>query len=146
VNAIKAAYPKAARTDWITGEKNARNLVLSSVATWMELLAGVERYAKLCNETGRMVLNPANFFGAIDRPWSQPWDVPAGKPDKGAPPRRNDEATLAEASARAKAIGFRDRWPQESPAAYMTQVKLEESRARSIGSRITNLTERKRVN
>jgi hypothetical protein len=81
VMSIKARYPRALREDWITGEKNARNLVLNGAATWPELLAGVERYAKLCKATGRWVLNPANFFGAIDRPWSQAWDIPPPKPN-----------------------------------------------------------------
>jgi uncharacterized protein YdaU (DUF1376 family) len=76
VSMIKGRYPKAAREDWITAEKRMRQLVLDADTTWDALLAGVERYAKHCKATNRMVLNPANFFGAVDRPWQQEWPLP----------------------------------------------------------------------
>jgi hypothetical protein len=40
-------------------------------------------------------------------------------------PPSNDDATLAQAAAVAKEIGFRDRWPQESASAYLTAAKFE---------------------
>lgn len=76
VSLIKAKYPKAPREDWIAAEKHMRNLVSDAQATWEHLAQSVERYAKLVKATGRMVLNPANFFGASDRPWAQEWALP----------------------------------------------------------------------
>lgn len=76
---LKAAYPPhAGRTDWITAERHARRHV-DEGATWADLLAGVERYARHCAATGRMVLNPARFFGDPDVPWLQPWPIPPNK-------------------------------------------------------------------
>ncbi len=97
VDAIKAAYPKAGRMDWITAEKGARNLVLNGDASWVELVAGVERYAKHCAATGRIVSNPARFFADIDKPWSQEWPIPAGKaaPTE-RPPRKTRYAQMVE--------------------------------------------------
>ena len=77
VEAIKATYPKAARADWITAEKLARQLVVDGRATWQQLKDGVTRYAKLVQATNRMVLNPARFFGDVDQPWQQEWPLPA---------------------------------------------------------------------
>ena len=80
VSTIKSHYPKAARENWIGAERTMRQLVGDRLTTWPELLAGVERYAAHVKATGRQVLNPANFFGAEDRPYSQAWPIPAAKP------------------------------------------------------------------
>jgi hypothetical protein len=78
IESIKAKYPKAARSDWITAEKLIRNLVLAG--TFWELIeAGVERYAAYCTATNRLVQNPGLFFGAVDRPWLQDWELPKSK-------------------------------------------------------------------
>lgn len=78
--AIRKAYPAGAgRQDWIGAERLARRLVDDGMATTAELLEGVARYAALCAATGRMVLNPARFFGDADRPWSQAWPIPLPK-------------------------------------------------------------------
>lgn len=79
VLAIKAKYPKASREDWIAGEKAMRNIVLRGELSWFGLEAVVERYAKYCHVTNRIVANPGNWFGAPDRPWLQPWDLPKSK-------------------------------------------------------------------
>jgi hypothetical protein len=79
IGAIKVAYPTPIRADWITSEKLMRELVRSGEATWAILLDGVLRYAALILATGRAVLNPARFFGDVDKPWSQPWPIPATK-------------------------------------------------------------------
>lgn len=81
IQRIKAAYPAGAiRVDWIGAERIARQIVSNGEATWEEMLAGVERYAKLCAAVpDRAVMNPKNFFGEEDRPWSQPWAIPRGK-------------------------------------------------------------------
>jgi hypothetical protein len=119
---IKAIYPKAAREDWITGEKRARTLVLNGEASWVDLQAGTQRYAKHCKATGRIPLNPARFFGDVDWPWSQEWPIPA-KPGRSAPP--SDEAAWAEANALAQEIGFRNPHPGETASSYMHDVKWE---------------------
>lgn len=78
-DAIKALYPPhAGRTDWITAEHNIRRH-LELGATWDEMRAGVERYARHVQATNRMVLNPARFFGDPDKPWAQPWPIPPTK-------------------------------------------------------------------
>lgn len=75
---LRAQYPKAARENWIGAERNARRLVDDDVG-WELLFAGVQRYAKHCKVTGRIPMNPENFFGAEDRPWSQDWPIPTGQ-------------------------------------------------------------------
>jgi hypothetical protein len=121
VERIKAVYPKAARPNWIAGEKNARNVALRGDATWDELIAGSLRYAKHCEQTGRIAMDPGNFFKAEDRPWTHEWAVPA-KP--GMPAKGNDDAAWAEAISLAKEIGFRDpHRPAETVSAYMREVK-----------------------
>ena len=79
ITAIKLAYPTPIRADWITAEKLMRQLVRSGEATWSALLDGVIRYAAVCKATTRAVLNPARFFGDVDKPWSQQWPIPATK-------------------------------------------------------------------
>jgi hypothetical protein len=81
VNAIKAIYPKAARQDWITAEKLIRGIV-SCGTDWETITAGVSRYAACCAATSRMVQNPGLWFGAIDKPWLQDWDLPQSKAEK----------------------------------------------------------------
>jgi hypothetical protein len=75
IAAIKSRYPKAAREDWITAEKNVRALITDSGVSWETLQAGVERYRKHCDATNRIPLNPSRFFGDVDRPWSQDWPI-----------------------------------------------------------------------
>ena len=129
VSEIKADYPKAARPDWITGEHALRRAVETGKGTWAEIKAGVKRYAAHCEATGRMVSNPAKFFADIDRPWMHEWAIPI-KP--GALAKSNDEAPWAEAKNRAKAINFRDPHPTESVGAYMTAVKMEQTRVPQV--------------
>ena len=89
---IKAIYPKAAREDWLTAEKHARQHVAEGHATWRQLKDCVARYARLVKATHRHVLNPANFFSAPDRPWQQEWPLPEPKTNGAAPPRRSKSA------------------------------------------------------
>lgn len=77
---VKAAYPKfAGRQDWIQAEHYC-HLRLDDGATWDELIAGAERYAKHIRALGKAgtqyVLTPAKFFNAPDRPWAQDWTLP----------------------------------------------------------------------
>lgn len=77
--ALKAIYPPhAGRTDWISAEHHIRRHIEHG-ATWQEIREGVERYARHVQATNRMVLNPARFFGDVDRPWSQAWPIPPSK-------------------------------------------------------------------
>lgn len=124
VEAIKAIYPKGGRADWITAEKAMRRIVSDGEGTWEALIAGTRRYATYCAQTGRLVGNPARFFTDIDQPWAQPWEPPAPKPKPGEKPPRDLSAVWAEARAAGRDIGFREPYPQESPEAYMTQVKF----------------------
>jgi len=101
--------------------------VLRGEATWDELYAGAVRYGNHCRATSRMVMNPAKFFGDVDRPWTHDWAIPVQKGKPGAAPAPNNDAAWAEAKARAKAIGFRDPQLTEPVGAYMTSVKLAET-------------------
>jgi 5-methylcytosine-specific restriction endonuclease McrA len=79
----KAKLPKfAGRQNWIVAEHNACRIVSDGFGTWDEIEAGCERYAKFIEATGQTVMNPVNFFGAVDRPCLQDWEIPiiAGKP------------------------------------------------------------------
>lgn len=92
LDALKAAYPEFdGRADWLTALRSARSLVDAEEATFAELLAGVERYAAYVVGGGvseaRYVLTPVKFFGADDRPWSQPWTLTTKKPNGAHPPR-----------------------------------------------------------
>jgi hypothetical protein len=81
MKAIREAYPKPnGREDWITAEKGARTLVANGEASWLELYGGVQRYSLHVGETGSYAMNPAKFFTAVDRPWSQAWEIPDKKP------------------------------------------------------------------
>jgi hypothetical protein len=140
--AIKSRYPKAAREDWITAEKTARALVTDSGVSWDALQAGVERYRKHCDATGRIVMNPAKFFGDVDRPWFQGWPIP---PKRGEKPAPNHDAAWAEAKSRAAAIGFRAPYEHETPSAYMTDIKHAENAPRSGPHSIAALTEKMRM-
>lgn len=129
IDAIKADYPPPARADWITGEKRARQLVLNGEATWTQLRDGTKRYRAHCSATGRIPLNPARFFGDVDRPWSQAWALPDPKPRADyRTPAPNHDAMWADAKSRAKTIGFREPYSSESADVYMTEVKLAENR------------------
>lgn len=76
---IKAKWPKGAgHEDWITAEKLIRNLVSDGTA-WDLIESGVERYAKFCKATNRMVANPGKWFAEIGRPWLSDWAVPSNK-------------------------------------------------------------------
>jgi len=86
LEAIRAVYPRAPREDWITAMRYARQLVEDGEASWAQMTEAATRYAALCKATGRLVMNPANFFHASDRPWAQPWELPemrAQPPPKG---------------------------------------------------------------
>jgi 5-methylcytosine-specific restriction endonuclease McrA len=98
MKSIREAYPKPnGREDWITAEKGARTLVLNGEASWLDLYGGVQRYSLHVGETGSYAMNPAKFFTAIDRPWSQAWEIPEKKPR----PRKTKFAQAMEALERA---------------------------------------------
>lgn len=83
---VKAAYPKfAGRQDWISAEHHCQRLVDQGLATWADLLAGVERYRAYVDAGGvsgpEYVLTPAKFFSAPDKPWTQPWEISADADD-----------------------------------------------------------------
>ena len=118
---LKAKYPPyAMREDWLNAERNARILVETGQATWETLEAGVLRYAAACKSDGRKVMNPKNFFGDDDRPWSQQWAIAP------PPPNRRD-------------VGAR-RVPTEQQRADNDRAALENS-ARSHGIDPAGLTE-----
>lgn len=94
VATLKAKYPpNAIRENWIAAEKAARQLVAEGDATWTSLTEAVERYARVCRATNRAVMNPANFFTAEDKPWSQRWPMPTTKAQ--AAQNANVDASLA---------------------------------------------------
>ena len=82
----------------------------------------------------------SNLPTAIKRDWSaafRTWCRRACEERRIAPqglaPGRRDEAGWAEARTSAKASGFREPWPQESLGAYVTAVKLAQTRPPSRG-------------
>lgn len=86
---IRAAYPpRAGRMDWDRAEHFCHVLIERQGQTWDSLEASVGRYAAYCEATSatstQHVLMPGNFFGASDKPWSQPWTLP--KPAESADP------------------------------------------------------------
>ena len=85
--ALKADYPSVPRADWIGAQKFATQLVLDGQSTWDELHAAVKAYAAFCIATNRMVMNPREFFHAIDMPWANAWTIPEqrARPAKPAP-------------------------------------------------------------
>jgi hypothetical protein len=75
--------------------------------------------------------------------WDAAWRGWCGrkfKDDKTAV--RNNDAAWAEARSRAKAIDFRDPWPKEAPASYLTAIKLEESLPRKRVFEISDTVKR----
>lgn len=79
---IRDAYPlMSGRQDWITAQVHATNLVNDGHVKWFDLLAGVIRYREYVDACGKQgsefVMNPCNFFRAVDRPWAQEWKKPA---------------------------------------------------------------------
>ena len=67
-------------------------------------------------------MNPAKFFGDVDRPWTHEWAIPP-KPGQ-APAPNTDAAAWAEAKTAAKDIEFRDPYPAETASSYMAAVKF----------------------
>lgn len=142
VQRIKHAWPQgAARTDWMTAEKLARQVVKTGQASWDEILAGVLRYAACCNATGRIVQNPARWFGDIDNPWKQEWPIP--EDPKVRDQRAKTDADWTKARERATRVGFRAPLPHETPASYLTAIQLSEDRGPP--PKITELANQLRV-
>ena len=128
VTNCKAVWPKGGAVSWIQGEHLIRVRIGEGESP--ELIeAGTSRYGTYCLATGRIPKDPAKWYGDIEKPWLQEWAVPKADPGAAAAEAKRD-AAWAEAKSRAKAIGFRDPWPQESAATYMTQVKQAESNGR----------------
>jgi hypothetical protein len=126
---IKAKWPKGAgHENWITAEKLIRNLVSDGTA-WAVIEAGVERYAKHCKATNRMVADPGRWFADVSRPWLSDWTIPPKPGQKAAP---NHDAAWAEAKTRAQAIGFREPNAVETPESYMTAIKFAESKPAQV--------------
>jgi len=132
IEAIKAKYPPGAgRVNWIEAERTIRRIIDDGLSTWPAMLAGVERYAAHVKATGRQILNPANFFGAEDRPYSQQWPIPARRgPQTGDPEATAAFARLVAADGANRtprdqtaidAIGGWSAWKARTP---MTQAKI----------------------
>jgi uncharacterized protein YdaU (DUF1376 family) len=104
---VRSTYPKfTGRQDWPNAEHHWR-MRIEQGAGIAELQAGVDRYAAYVAAGGvsssAFVMTPGKFFGAADRPWSQPWDVPAST--KPAPRIRTATDIAEEYEARAAAAG-----------------------------------------
>jgi hypothetical protein len=74
--ALKADYPAVARADWIGAQKFALQLVLDGQSTWDDLHLAVNAYRAFCAATNRIVMNPKQFFSAVDLPWANAWTIP----------------------------------------------------------------------
>lgn len=69
---------------------------------------------------------------SIANGWQGLFELKTGKPAHAlAEHSARDAAAWAEARARAASIGFREPWPQECAAAYMTEIKTAENRPQS---------------
>lgn len=137
VGQLKDAYPKTGRQNWISAEHHLR-LVMARGHSASDILAGVIRYASFCAATARQSENPANFFAAVDEPWTQPWLMPGKAQANG-----KHDAAWAEARARAKAIGFREAHPAETPISYQGAMDSHESQQRRTPiTGVTALTDR----
>lgn len=149
---IKTDFPKCTgRPDWI-GAQHACNLRIERDGqSWDDLLAAARRYANYCANGGvsgpQYVLTPAKFYGAADKPWSLEWTPPPPpQPVAQTVSKAKDDAAWSEGKSRASAIGFREPWPLESAAAYMTQVKLAETTPSSFRTAdVSALTEKMRM-
>jgi len=103
--ALKPDYPPAPRADWISAQKFATQLVMDGQSTWDDLHIAVKAYAALCLATNRMVMNPREFFHAIDLPWANAWTIPEVRPRQPKPATRvakTLEQIEAEEAANAK--------------------------------------------
>lgn len=79
----QGAYPpRSGRVNWTIAERNFYQLVTDG-ADPDALIQGVKRYAAFVAAggvtSGRYVLGPDEFFGAVDHPWSQSWDPPTAQ-------------------------------------------------------------------
>lgn len=102
IQRIQAAYPKrAGRTDWDRAEHFCHVLIDQQAQTWATLEAAAQRYAQYTRATDaeqtQHVMMPGNFFGASDKPWSQPWALPEkrGRRQVGEAFDRDFQSTLA---------------------------------------------------
>jgi hypothetical protein len=102
---IQKIFPKGPNpSNWILALRVARRIVEQGKATWEELVAAVERYAKFVAAGGvsepRYVRAAHNFFDIDAGLWSQPWDPPASKADA-----RLDNNIAAAAEAKRRLFG-----------------------------------------
>jgi hypothetical protein len=72
--------------NWILGERAWRQLLEQGVDAH-DLQASVERYARYVELGGlssdAFVIGIDQFFGAIDRPWLQAWELPTARAGNG---------------------------------------------------------------
>jgi len=106
------------------------------------LQAAAQELAKFGNEQAAVVQQ------SIANGWTGLFElkkVISGLNGKHLAPAPNNEAAWAEARSRAKAIGFRDPHPQESPGAYMTDIKMAETSPRTGPHSIAALAQKMRI-
>jgi len=101
--ALKADYPSVPRADWIGAQKFATQLVMDGQSTWDDLHIAVKAYAVFCADQGRFVMNPREFFHAIDMPWANAWTIPEERSRKKPAQRVAKSTAELEAEERANA-------------------------------------------
>lgn len=129
---VKASYPKfAGRQNWIQAEHYC-HLRLDDGATWDELIAGAERYAKHIRAIGKEgtqhVIRPENFFNAPDRPWSQEWVLPDAQPANGNGSKSTRRLTPGEIIEQAIHDGLTDEQIFDMPELDEWPTKLRDIR------------------
>lgn len=133
---IMATFPAAPNPpNWMIAIRNAAELVREGLATWPELVAATERYAKFIAAGGNGGVNVAahNFF---DRHkgnyWQQEWKAPETKADTArnqAQQREAEELERVKASRAGLGLpNFRDPYPGETARQYDTQLRMERNR------------------
>jgi hypothetical protein len=87
MTALKDAYPKTGRQNWLIAERKARQLIEAGEETWDGLRRHATRYADFCRATGRVAMSPQQWLTAQDQPYAQPWEIPTREPTKIAKPK-----------------------------------------------------------
>lgn len=127
---VRQEYPEDFERTWETYPKrNGDNPKRSALKAWSArrkaghtaevIHAGVERYRRWCEATGKIntetVKQAATFFGP-DESFLLPWDIPAAKPVNGYP------RTDADWMSKGRQLGIHAK-PGESMPAYIGRLK-----------------------
>lgn len=128
---FKIAYPTRAGDYRWHGARKAANARIAEGHTAEQFIDGARRYAKFCEDTGKLntehVKQAATFLGP-DKPFMDPWTLPETPASRAAKKRADSEriewANLAE---RAERVGFRKRTDRDDLGGYRTLLDRHEA-------------------